>query len=380
MPRAFPYPYNASMASSASAYDPSLIHPAPDSPLLSHTNAVRDVLPSHSRIALPPCTDMLRYEIAGKPTKTVRKRKREKPAKKGPWTKEENDLLRRLVKEYGPKRWREIAYSIPGRTGKQARERWMNQLCPDIKVDSKWTEDEDRMIILRHYQYGGNKWSKIANWLPGRTDNHVKNRFNSTLKKRRDEGHYDEWLKMHGFELGRWKLQSWGQEMLSPMSPSSGIYRAESPAERMVGCPMSLGPSPSLYTARNPCESSAVNGVHQAQWATGRARIQQRPASEAYAPTHPAGIRAAEQNSSSEYESAFTHTPDGGQSQTQSPNYVTHCSRPGSPGCEARPKSSSGLHGMQGNMLPSFQECFSEFSTEPSDQSLGRIKVDDLCC
>ncbi|XP_058201740.1 transcription factor MYB3R-1-like [Rhododendron vialii] len=103
---------------------------------------------------------------------------------KGPWTKEEDEVMIELVKKYGPKKWSTIAQHLPGRIGKQCRERWHNHLNPSINKEA-WTQEEEVALIYAHRQYG-NKWAELTKFLPGRTDNAIKNHWNSSVKKKLD--------------------------------------------------------------------------------------------------------------------------------------------------------------------------------------------------
>ncbi|CAD6972178.1 unnamed protein product [Tilletia controversa] len=102
---------------------------------------------------------------------------------KGPWSKQEDKQLIRLVDQYGPEHWVTIAEKLGTRTGKQCRERWHNHVDPTINKTS-FTPEEDA-IIMNMYDKIGSKWAEMSKVLKGRPDNAIKNHYNTTLVRRR---------------------------------------------------------------------------------------------------------------------------------------------------------------------------------------------------
>jgi len=99
-----------------------------------------------------------------------------------PWSEEEDQLLSQLVDQHGTS-WAHIARLLPvPRTGKQCRERWNNQLAPQV-CKKPWTKEEDEAIIAAQAEVG-NKWTEVARRLDGRSENAVKNRWHSNLCRR----------------------------------------------------------------------------------------------------------------------------------------------------------------------------------------------------
>ncbi|XP_020583391.1 transcription factor MYB59-like isoform X2 [Phalaenopsis equestris] len=109
-----------------------------------------------------------------------------KGIRKGPWTEQEDLQLVCFVSLFGERRWDFIAkVSGLNRTGKSCRLRWVNYLHPGLKR-GRITPQEERLILDLHSQWG-NRWSRIAQRLPGRTDNEIKNYWRTHMRKMAQE-------------------------------------------------------------------------------------------------------------------------------------------------------------------------------------------------
>nr|AGO03571.1 MIXTA-like 7 [Erythranthe lewisii] len=106
-----------------------------------------------------------------------------KGLKKGPWTPDEDEKLVDYINKHGHGSWRSLP-KLAGlfRCGKSCRLRWNNYLRPDI-IRGPFTPEEEKLVIQLHAILG-NRWAAIASQLPGRTDNEIKNLWNTHLKKR----------------------------------------------------------------------------------------------------------------------------------------------------------------------------------------------------
>ena len=111
----------------------------------------------------------------------MRWKKSKRVLKKGQWSLHEDKLLKEWIEKNGPKYWEQCGQFIHGRSGKQCREHWINCLNPEL-IKGDWTTEEDFLIMHFYEKYNGS-WKKIIYLFNGRSENSIKNRFFSQLRK-----------------------------------------------------------------------------------------------------------------------------------------------------------------------------------------------------
>ncbi|XP_068669124.1 transcription factor MYB97-like [Aristolochia californica] len=134
--------------------------------------------------------------------------------KKGPWTASEDAFLMEYVKSHGEGNWNSVQKNSGlSRCGKSCRLRWANHLRPNLKKGS-FSPDEERLILELHAKHG-NKWARMAAQLPGRTDNEIKNYWNTRIKRRQRAG-----LPLYPADIQRQAAMNNQRATPSPTSPN----------------------------------------------------------------------------------------------------------------------------------------------------------------
>ncbi|XP_047335946.1 transcription factor MYB101-like [Impatiens glandulifera] len=142
--------------------------------------------------------------------------------KKGPWTTAEDGILNEYVNKYGEGNWNAVQRNSGlQRCGKSCRLRWANHLRPNLKKGA-FTSDEERLILELHAKLG-NKWARMASQLPGRTDNEIKNYWNTRVKRLQRAG-----LPIYPEEINR-QIHSQHHQFISQTHNSSSSSSSINP-------------------------------------------------------------------------------------------------------------------------------------------------------
>ncbi|KAL1803364.1 hypothetical protein ACET3Z_032011 [Daucus carota] len=185
----------------------------------------------------------------------------ESELRRGPWTFEEDSLLTHYITSHGEGRWNVLAKSSGlKRTGKSCRLRWLNYLKPDIKRGN--LTPQEQLAILELHSKWGNRWSKIAAELPGRTDNEIKNYWRTRVQKQARQLKIDcnskrfletlkhFWMPRLVEKMGQTSSQS---QSSSSLSSTTNTQNSETPG--LLTVPQQVKYTPYQATNENPSSS-----------------------------------------------------------------------------------------------------------------------------
>lgn len=228
--------------------------------------------------------------------------------RRGPWTLEEDNILIRYIKCNGEGRWNSLAKcSGLKRTGKSCRLRWLNYLKPDIKRGN--LTPQEQLLILELHSKLGNRWSKIAQHLPGRTDNEIKNYWRTRVQKQARQLNVDSNSKkfleaIKSFWMPRLLEKMEQNSSLSPNSSPSSLSSPISTIDNQNSASPSLLTNQALFASSSPLADSnkcSLDSVRIMQMQPG-AQIEENPKND---PVQTYGNNSSAYNSSIKEEDCY---------------------------------------------------------------------------
>lgn len=176
----------------------------------------------------------------------------ESEMRRGPWTLEEDTILIHCIACHGEGRWNLLAkFAGLKRTGKSCRLRWLNYLKPDIKRGN--LTPQEQILILELHSRWGNRWSKIAQHLPGRTDNEIKNYWRTRVQKQARHLKIESNSKRFLEAIRCF----WMPRLVEQMEQTSSLSLSSSPI------PPTMGTQNSTISSVPPGEMKCVNQANE---------------------------------------------------------------------------------------------------------------------